>query len=72
MSEVTDERLINLEIKQSFLERNIEELDGVVRSLNLEVQRLHREIERLQHQSTEEAPGLLRSIRLEDEVPPHY
>lgn len=72
MSEAIDERLINLEIKQAFLERSLEDLDGVVRSLNLEVERLHKEVDRLQRQQGEEAPGAARAPRLEDEVPPHY
>lgn len=72
MSETTDDRLINLEIKQAFLERSLEDLDGVVRGLNLEVERLNKEVARLQRQQIEEGAGALRASRLEDEVPPHY
>ncbi len=71
MSETNDERIINLEIKQAFMERGLEDLDAVVRGLNLEVERLRKEVCRLQRQLSEEAPGAMRP-RLEDEVPPHY
>ncbi|MBQ4334304.1 MAG: SlyX family protein, partial [Myxococcaceae bacterium] len=54
MSETSDERIINLEIKQAFVERGLEELDAVVRGLNLEVERLRKEVSRLQRQLSEE------------------
>lgn len=72
MNDTADERLINLEIKQAFLERSLDDLDGVVRGLNLEVEKLHREVERLQRLQVEAAPGAARPAPLEDEVPPHY
>ncbi|MDR0965826.1 MAG: SlyX family protein [Myxococcales bacterium] len=72
MSDATDERIVNLEIKQAFLERSLDELDAVVRGLNLEVQRLHKEVDRLQRQQLEDSGEPKRPARLEDEVPPHY
>ena len=61
-----------LQIRNAFLERSLDDLDKVVRGLNLEVQRLHREVIQLWEQQAQDAPGGQRPARLEDEVPPHY
>jgi|GEM_PF-1173645 SlyX. len=62
----------DLQVRNAFLERSLDELDQVVRGLNLEVQRLHREVIQLWEQQSQDAPGGRRPDRLEDEVPPHY
>lgn len=66
------ESIVDLQVKNSFLERNLEDLDKVVQGLNLEVQSLRREVQQLWEQQAAEAGASQRPPRLEDEVPPHY
>ena len=70
--EQANEKIDDLQVRNAFLERSLDELDKVVRGLNLEVQRLHREVVQLWEQQAQDAPGGQRPDRLEDEVPPHY
>ena len=66
------ESLIELQVKNAFLEKSLDELDKVVQGLNKEVQLLRREVDQLWMQQASDAPGGQRPFRLEDEVPPHY
>jgi SlyX protein len=62
------ERITQLEIKASFLEHAIEQLDQIVIRQQDQIDRLVREVTHLRQQAPE--PGLPRNLR--DELPPHY
>jgi SlyX protein len=66
----TEERLTDLEIKASFTEDLLDQLNAVIVRQQDQIDRLEREIERLRQQPTEPQPGAFRSLR--DELPPHY
>ena len=66
---MSDERLVEVEIKLAYLERHLTELDGVVRVVCDEIANLRRDVVTLQGQQSGqpgERPGL------ESEKPPHY
>ncbi len=63
---MAEDRIVDLEIRMSFLERHLEELDQVVLQVRGQLDAFQRELESLrQHQLGE-------ANKLEDEVPPHY
>jgi SlyX protein len=66
----TEQRLTDLEIKASFTEDLLDQLNAVIVRQQDQIDRLEREIERLRQQPTEPQPGGFRSLR--DELPPHY
>ena len=66
----TEQRLTDLEIKASFTEDLLDQLNAVIVRQQDQIDRLAREIERLRQQPTEPQPGAFRSLR--DELPPHY
>jgi len=66
----TEERLTDLEIKASFTEDLLDQLNAVIVRQQDQIDRLEREIERLRQQPTEPQLGAFRSLR--DELPPHY
>ena len=66
----TEQRLTDLEIKASFTEDLLDQLNAVIVRQQDQIDRLEREIERLRQQPTEPQPGAFRSLR--DELPPHY
>ena len=63
-----DERLMALEIKSSYLEDTLDQLDQTVIRQQAQIDMLVREITLLRQQSTE--PSAPRNLR--DELPPHY
>lgn len=65
----TDRRLTELEIKASFTEDTLDRLNAVVVRQQDQIDRLLREIARLQQAPAAE-PAAPRSLR--DELPPHY
>ena len=62
----SDERIVDLEIRISFLERHLEELDRVVLQLREHLDVFQRELVSLRDQQQGEAN------KPEDEVPPHW
>lgn len=67
---LTEQRLIDLEIKASFTEDLLDQLNAVIVRQQDQIDRLEREIERLRQQPAEPQPGAFRSLR--DELLPHY
>lgn len=65
-----DQRLIELEIKASFTEDLLEQLDQVVIRQQAQIDLLIREIANLRQSSTDGGVGAPRSLR--DELPPHF
>lgn len=65
-----DQRLTELEIKLSYTEHLLEQLDQVVVRQQQQIDLLVREIARLQQPSTDGGLGAPRSLR--DDLPPHY
>jgi SlyX protein len=64
----TDDRITELEIKASFLEEALEQLDQTVIRQQAQMERLIREVTHLRQQAPE--AGAARNLR--DELPPHY
>jgi SlyX protein len=66
-----DKRLTDLEVKASFTEDTVEQLNRIVTSQQDQIDRLIREIAELRRQLAGLAePGGFSSLR--DELPPHY
>ncbi|TXI19731.1 MAG: SlyX family protein [Roseateles sp.] len=65
-----ERRLTDLEVKASFAEDLVEQLNQVVVRQQEQIERLVREIVELRRQATAAEPGGFRSLR--DELPPHY
>ncbi len=63
-----DQRLNELEIKASYLEDTLDQLDAIVIRQQAQIDLLIRELTHLRQQATE--PGTPRNLR--DELPPHY
>jgi SlyX protein len=68
-SDRTDQRLTELEIKLSFTEDLLDDLNTLVVRQQQQIDRLLREVKDLRQQSTAD-PAAPRSLR--DELPPHY
>lgn len=64
-----DQRLTDLEIKASFTEDAVEQLNQVIVRQQAQIDRLIREIVELRDRTAAE-PGAPRTLR--DELPPHY
>lgn len=67
-NEYTEQRLTELEIKASFLEDTLDQLDQTVIRQQAQIELLIREITFLRQQNSE--PATARNLR--DELPPHY
>jgi SlyX protein len=67
--DTTDQRLTHLEIKASFTEDLLEQLDLVVIRQQQQIDLLVREVSRLQQRNTE---GLGGPRSPTDDLPPHY
>lgn len=70
MTPQIDERLTNLEIKASFTEDLLDKLDQVIVRQQDQIDRLTRDLLRLNQAQPDSAQLLLRNPR--DELPPHY
>ena len=69
-SDTTQTRLTELEIKVSYTEHQLEQLDAVVIRQQQQIDALIAEVRRLrQANQTETQPG---TTSLRDELPPHY
>ena len=69
----TDQRLTELEIKASFQEDLLDQLNQVIVRQQQDIAQLRRDMDTLRQQAQQAAdagPGLLRDLR--DELPPHY
>jgi SlyX protein len=65
-----EKRLTELEIKASFTEDLLDQLNQTIFRQQQQIDQLVRAISQLQQQSPEEGAGGARSLR--DELPPHY
>ena len=65
-----EQRLIELEIKASFADDLLEQLNAVVARQQQHIDRLQRELDELRRLVGDGAPAPFRSLR--DELPPHY
>lgn len=65
---MSEERITNLEIKLSFAEDLIEQLNQTVYKQQQQIEFLYRELKSIKEQDS--APG--RGQNLQDEIPPHY
>ena len=65
-----DQRLTDLEIKASFTEDLLEQLDTVIVRQQQQIDSLIREITALRQPDTDDSIGATRSLR--DDLPPHF
>ncbi len=65
-----EQRLTDLEIKASFAEDTVEQLNAVVVRQQAQIDRLIRELVELRDRASAAEPGAVRTLR--DELPPHY
>ena len=66
----TDKRLMDLEIKASFTEDLVEQLNQTIFQQQQQIEALIREVCQLRQQTPDGGSGGFRSLR--DELPPHY
>lgn len=69
-SDLIDKRLTDLEIKASFTEDLVEDLNQLIVRQQQQIDMLIREVLQLRQQPTDGGQGTFRSLR--DELPPHY
>jgi SlyX protein len=65
-----DKRLMDLEIKASFTEDLVEQLNQTIFQQQQQIDALLREVSQLRQQTPDSGSGGFRSLR--DELPPHY
>ena len=65
-----DKRLMDLEIKASFTEDLVEQLNQTIFQQQQQIDSLIREVSQLRQQTPDGGTGGFRSLR--DELPPHY
>ena len=65
-----DQRLMDLEIKASFTEDLVEQLNQTIFRQQEQIDALMREVSQLRIQTPDGGSGSFRSLR--DELPPHY
>ena len=65
-----DKRLMDLEIKASFTEDLVEQLNQTIFQQQQQIDALIREVSQLRQQALDDGTGGFRSLR--DELPPHY
>jgi SlyX protein len=66
----TEQRLTDLEIKASFTEDSLDQLNQIIVRQQRQIDMLMREIAHLRQSSTDVGIGPARNLR--DELPPHY
>ena len=69
-NKTTDQRLTNLEIKATYTEDLLEQLDQVVIKQQQQIDLLLREVAKLQQPAIDGDVGAARSLR--DDLPPHF
>ena len=67
VSDMSDERMTNLEIKLSFTEDLIEKLNETIYKQQQQIEFLYRELKAIKEQASSSGGGSLK-----DEIPPHY
>lgn len=70
LPDVLERRLTDLEIKASYAEDQIDQLNMVIYRQQQQVDALVRELAQLRQMQAEQGAGPARSLR--DELPPHY
>jgi SlyX protein len=70
MTDRTDDRLTQLEIKQSYTEDLLDTLNDMVVKQQDQIDLLMRELVQLRRQASDD--GMPRQRSLRDELPPHY
>lgn len=65
-----EQRITDLEIKASFTEDLLDQLNQVIIRQQQQIDMLSRELVQLRQQAPEEGGGVFRSLR--DDLPPHY
>jgi SlyX protein len=65
-----EQRITDLEIKLSFAEDTVEQLNQVVTRQQAQIDRLIRELVELRDRAAASEPGGFQTLR--DELPPHY
>jgi SlyX protein len=65
-----DKRLMDLEVKASFTEDLVEQLNQTIFQQQQQIEALIREVSQLRQQTPDGGSGGFRSLR--DELPPHY
>jgi SlyX protein len=70
MPQEIPQRLTELEIKASFTEETLEQLNQVVIRQQQQIDQLERELVLLRQQSTQADAGVPRNLR--DDLPPHF
>ena len=66
----TDKRLMDLEIKASFTEDLVEQLNQTIFNQQQQIEALIREVSQLRQLTPDRSAGSFQSLR--DELPPHY
>jgi SlyX protein len=66
----TEQRLTNLEIKATFTEDLLEQLDKVIVRQQQQIEALIREVTELRQPAGDGEPGAARNLR--DDLPPHF
>ena len=66
----TDQRLTELEIKATYTEDLVEQLEQVIVRQQQQIDLLLREVAELRHPATDGGLGAARSLR--DDLPPHF
>lgn len=66
----TDQRLTDLEIKATYTEDLLEQLDQIIVRQQQQIDALRREVAELRQPSTDGGLGAARSLR--DDLPPHF
>jgi len=67
-----EQRITELEIKASFAEDQLDQLDKVIVRQQQQIDALIREITALRQQAPEGAGGAIATRNLRDELPPHF
>lgn len=66
----TDQRLTELEIKASYSDDLLEQLNLIIYRQQQQIDRLVHEVQQMRQQQPENSAGTPRNLR--DELPPHY
>jgi SlyX protein len=66
----TQQRLTDLEIKATYAEDQIDQLDKIIVRQQLQIDLLIREVTQLRQQSPDSGAAAVRNLR--DELPPHF
>lgn len=69
VSQMSDDRITNLEIKLSFNEDLIEKLNETIYKQQQQIEFLYRELKAIKEQASSSGGG---GGSLKDEIPPHY